>query len=287
MAWVADNELISGGFDNVIRRSDVDSGTSRPLVANGSGIFSIQKNPTEPLLVSASFDGSARIWSDDGSLRAVWKVDRPSRFRASWNPDGRLVATGGIGTVLKLWDREGRPVQTSSKFGQVAHLAWSPDGERLVVSWDFVSKPIAAVFQLDGTAGPELQGHTDRIEDVAWNPRTNQIATASSDKTIRLWSADGKPGPELTGHTAAVNSLAWSPDGQMLASGGADGTFRLWSADGKQIRVLADPSYTGTLTGVSWSPDGQFVAAGGTDLLVHVWNVKGLQCRRCADMGAT
>ncbi len=273
LAWVADNALISAGHDSVICRSDVDVGTGRALVANGSSVNSLEQNPTEPLLVSTSGNGSARIWSTEGALRAAWMVSRPDLLQACWHPDGKLFATCGVSSALKMWDRDGGAVETpSNKFGQVNRLSWSPDGGQLVVVRNTITKPIAPVFQFDGTAGPELRGHTDRIYDVAWNHRTNQIATASGDKTVRLWSADGKPGPELTGHTAGVNSVAWNPDGRTLASAGVDGTLRLWSAEGKLIRQLAGGTF---LRGISWSPDGQYVAAGGIDCLVHVWNPQG------------
>jgi hypothetical protein len=57
------------------------------------------------------------------------------------------------------------------------------------------------------------------------------LATASADKTVRLWDpASGQShGAPLTGHTDAVLGVAFSPDGRLLATAGRDKTVRLWN----------------------------------------------------------
>ena len=57
------------------------------------------------------------------------------------------------------------------------------------------------------------------------------LATASADKTVRLWSlreATAEP-RILRGHEGTVHGVAFSPDGQVLATASADKTVRLWS----------------------------------------------------------
>jgi len=64
---------------------------------------------------------------------------------------------------------------------------------------------------------------------VAFSPDGRLLASASEDKTVRLWDpVTGQHQRTLTGHAGPVRSVAFSPDGRLLASAGDDGTVRLW-----------------------------------------------------------
>src|SRR5262249_15606654 len=74
-----------------------------------------------------------------------------------------------------------------------------------------------------------LYGHTGEVTAVAFSPDGTRLATASFDRTARLWEA--RTGQELLvlkGHTHAVRSVVFSPDGTRLATASFDRTARLW-----------------------------------------------------------
>lgn len=72
-----------------------------------------------------------------------------------------------------------------------------------------------------------MTGHHQVVNDVKFSPDSRLIASASFDKSVKLW--DGKTGnfiATLRGHVQAVYQIAWSADSRLLVSGSADSTLK-------------------------------------------------------------
>ena len=64
--------------------------------------------------------------------------------------------------------------------------------------------------------------HEAGVGGIAFNPNGKIIATASDDKTIKLWKTDGTLLQTLKGHQGRVEEVAFSPDGKRIASASED-----------------------------------------------------------------
>ena len=118
-----------------------------------------------------------------------------------------------------------------------------------------------------------LEGHTGRVNSVAFSPDGTTLASGSWDPSIKLWDVATRTNiATRTRFTSGVYSVSFSPDGAILASGSGDTVTHLWDvATWAMITTLQ--GHTDEVNSVSFSPDGNILASGSEDRTIKLWDV--------------
>jgi WD40 repeat protein len=207
-----------------LRRSE-----TQRLKGHNDFVYSVAYNRDGGRLVTASKDGTAKLWdAATGQPIRSLAIDGVV-YAAAFHPDGSRVASGGNDRVVTLWDAAtGQSVRTfAGHTREIRELAFAPDGKSLVSS------------STDGTV-------------KSWD-----VAAGSLIRTVE----DHKVGE--------IGEIAYSPDGKIVASaGGGERAVRLYdAATGELVRTLKGqatgpaPSVDSTRVPVVFSPDGKTLAS--------------------------
>ncbi|NYG43531.1 cytochrome c [Bradyrhizobium sp. IAR9] len=116
-----------------------------------------------------------------------------------------------------------------------------------------------------------FEGHVGPIVALAVSPDGALLASASWDRTVRLWSLSDGVSRVLEGHSQNVNGVAFTSDGRSLVSAGYDLTLRIWRLSDGQPEVVTLPA---PLNVVAVAPDGEIVT-GGVDGMLRMLTMDG------------
>lgn len=267
---------------------DVEGGDVTVLSGHDKPIRQISFSPDSQRIVTASDDGTVRIWdANTGYGLAIFRDHQAPVSTATWSHDGTWVASADVEGGILFWRVDsGAQEQQIAHTSPVSRVAFSNDDRQLVVAdgdgwitvydiqtgesrWSYPAHPIAT--------------------SAAWSPDDRSIVSTGIDSVL-IWDADtGELKAELkrqsdasvgnTGlvspaqaHSEDANDASFSPDGKRIVTAGRGGDLVVWdSTTGQEIQLLPKPDTE--LYTAAFDAAGTHVLAAGSNNYMPLWSL--------------
>jgi WD40 repeat protein len=278
--------LLCGYRNEGLVLRDAASGELRAsLAGHRGGVYRCVYSPQGDCILSASGDGTLRLWDADTmqETRVLVAEDDPEfdRFHScTFSPDGELIAAvlryAGA-HMLHIWrkatgeellneDADGEPESFAADFP----CGFSPDGTL------FVSGSHKRMILRDPATGEDIIDNMGSCSGAySFSPDGKLLAQADQEKKLEVFViSDLLEGDweeiVLEEHEHPVESCAFSPDGGLLASGDRGGVLGVWNVRSR-THMWSARAHSASVSGCWFSPDGRLLVSAGHDKAVRIW----------------
>ena len=166
------------------------------LAFEASSVLDLAWHPQRDWLAVGGHQGIKiwQDWDDDPVLREI----PASSLCVAWSPDGQYLAAGNLDRTLLVWPwDQDIPWRMTGFPGKVRQLAWSEHGLLSATSGTCV---ITWQRQGDSWEGELLDGHTQAVNAIAYQPGTALLASTAADGYLCLWQWGTEAGANTQGH---------------------------------------------------------------------------------------
>ncbi|XP_035536154.1 coatomer subunit beta'-like [Morone saxatilis] len=249
----------------------------RKLTARSDRVKSVDLHPTEPWMVVSLYSGTVVVWNHETQtmVKTFELCDLPVRVakfvaRKHWviaGADDMLIRVFNYNTLerVHMFEAHADYIRCIAVHPTQPYILTSSD-DMLIKLWDWDRKwACSQVFE----------GHTHYVMEIVINPKdNNQFASASLDRTIKVWQLGSRtPNFTLEGHEKGVNCIDYYSGGDKpyLISGADDRLVKIWDYQNKTC-VQTLEGHAQNVTCVSFHPELPIILTGSEDGTVRVWH---------------
>ena len=250
--------MFSGSEDGTLRLWDLRAPGCQREYASRAPVNAVALHPNQGELISGDAAGNIRVWDLTAgacSCELVPEVGTAVRSLSVAADGGLVVAANSAGTCYVWRAARGDGGAVPGDGGGVLGGGGAnkgpygtSDGSAAAAAASASATPPPSSSGSTATATHfeplhKLRAHPGRyVLKALLSPDARQLATAASDRTVKLWDVDNGFALERTlrGHARWVWDCVFSVDGAYLVTASSDCTGRLWDlATGDAIRVYS------------------------------------------------
>ena len=254
--------LACGGRNSVIKMIPIQGGTTMQYDLKGhtGKIKSLIFSYDGKFLYSASLDGKVLKWDLAARTSINVNTEKMQINYIDISSGGKYIAGVSNDGKALIWNTEvaGDNFRTPEIPGKIIKVVrFKPDDNTLAIGytdgfvelWDVEAKKKIS----------ELKAHTAEVNDIRFNNKEMQMATASKDNTLKIWDTRDLTTLPITfpasENEAFVLVIEFSPDGQMIVSGTYEGANNLVARPTKVEMLTQDicTMLTRNMTSTEWS----------------------------------
>lgn len=217
-------------------------------------------------------------WYDSRNSRALkvpWKATEgnlPVDFVCHLQSpllDRSMVCTASGDSKFRGWSDEGEIVWEAGLVSPPYHCA--VEKKNLLAVVGSVSGAINLIDLRKGARVAVLKGHTERISGLVFAKDGEHFASASYDKTVRIWNREGEVLQVLT-HPMECGELEFSSDSKSIATTCNDGFARIWNLETGEVgHAFFHQERTHA---VRFVQNDQVLISGGRGELIRFWSTR-------------
>ena len=266
--------LASGSRDRTVRVWNTQSGREEAAHLEArAGVVALAFVADRTVIAAVLDDRRIVLWNF-GLHRQVVHIESPDKSylnTVAASKDGKLVAAGGKGRSIFMWQTDGGAPAGEFRrtMGSVEGLAFTADAGGIVCG---THKGRLELYERGhDQARWSVRTGLGRIVALAVPPRTTGAVTGGAGGMVAYWDLkDGTEKQRVRPMRGRLTSLAVTPDAALLLVGLTSGNACLFEkANDREVAVL--DGHPGAVTAVALSSTGKTASTGARDGSVRYW----------------